>query len=186
MTQKNDFEETAGENIEAPEKKEFEVHVIYDIDDTYELINVNLTGKGHGRYNLLAIESATPFFFTVSPKKIGTEETVKMKLFPHVNGVVAFPEGWRTANIVEFAYACLKTVDFEDCQKKFFVGIVGKKTFFKTNWRIPMLVLRTGSRRTYNSEFQNGVLAYGVKKETKYVFPAPIYFLGVKNHEINS
>jgi len=186
MTKTNDFVEKAGAANGAPEQKEFEVIVTYDRENPYQLINVNCTGSGKGRYNFMVLEDSAPYFLSISPKKIGTEETVKMKLFPHVNGEVTFPKGWRSANIVELAYAGVKTNDFEKYEHKFLVGIIGQKISTRFSWTIPMLVLRSGAhRRSNNSEFQNGVLAYGKDIETRYVSPISVYFLGVKEEGAN-
>lgn len=194
MKQKVDFEEKAGAVNEAPEQREFKVIVTYDQDNPYQLINVNCArsgkskcpGSNKGRYNFIVMENSARFFLSISPKKIGTKETVTMKLFPHVNGEVIFPKGWRSANIVEFAYAGVQTNDFEEFKHEFLVGIVGQKISSRFSWTIPMLVLRSGAlRSSNNSEFQNEILAYGKEIKTQHVFSPPIYFLGVKEAGAN-
>jgi len=193
MKQKDDFKEKADAN-NASEQREFEVTVNYDLEEPYKLININYVGDSQGqrvgsakgRYNFTIIESSTQFFLRISPKKIGTKETVKMKLFPHVNGEVVFPKGWRSANIIEFAHAGIKTNDFEEFQSDFLVGIVGQKISVRSKWTIPMLVLRSGALRSSKiSEFQNDVLAFGKEIKTQHVFPTPIYFLGVEEAGAN-
>jgi len=86
------------------EKVEFRVVVNYDKEDPYGSFRI-YNPQGH-----VQVDYYNPFFLGIEKHKLGKREIVKMKIFPHKEGVVCFKEGYRSANVVEFVAFCDKYI----------------------------------------------------------------------------